>query len=371
MAKKQDVKQDDLVSIKPITDNQKREVSARAKSEVVLSIITKKQLLERIDSADPILRLIIAVLIDKTRDTIATSKSITQNRKHSVKEKSNSKTQITDLHLGLDVIQKIRYEKQLHEALEKNELEVHFQPIVSLDTQNIVGFESLTRWNSPENGKISPDVFMGIAEETSLIVPLGHWIIERSCQDFAAIQSALRKGLGNIPKLFCSINVSGRQIEDPDFFDVLQRATWANKIKPNQIKLEITERVIVSSKKVMQWIEKCREVGYSVALDDFGTGYSSLSYLSQIDANNIKIDKSFVDAMESDNKTFVILKSVIQMAHGLNKTVISEGIETAQQAKILKQIGCRYGQGYLFSKPLSKDDMVEFLLSKTSKKKAA
>ncbi|MCF8060225.1 MAG: EAL domain-containing protein [Bacteriovoracaceae bacterium] len=348
----------------------RREASAKANTEVVLSVVSKEALSERIDEADPIVRLLFTMMAKRTRETLKVNKSITQNKKLKIKATSNTNTEITDVNLGLDVIQKIRYEKELHEALENDEFMIHFQPIVSIDTQNVVGFEALTRWNSKEHGLVRPDLFMGIAEETSLIVPLGHWITETACREFGDIQKALVENLGKIPRLFCSINVSGRQMQDPKLFEILQKATWLNKIHPKQIKLEITERVFVDGSFVYDWISKCRNKGYSVALDDFGTGYSSLSSLHKIDANNLKVDKSFVQAMEDDHNTYVIVKSIVDMARGLNKTVIAEGIETTEQLKLLKKIGCKYGQGYLFSKPMSKTDVIEFLTKKPNKKVA-
>jgi sensor c-di-GMP phosphodiesterase-like protein len=310
------------------------------------------------------------MLIDRMRDTLKLNKKLSQKKEINVKQKKRKNTDITDINLGLDVIEKIRYEKELHEALERDEFTLHFQPIISVESQNVVGFEALTRWKSPEYGLVRPDIFMGIAEETSLIIPLGRWITERACQDFTYILEGLKSQLGKVPRLFCSINVSGRQLRDPKFFDVLQKATWMGKINPKQIKLEITERVLIDGNYVFDWIKKCREKGYSVALDDFGTGYSSLSYLNQIDANNIKIDKSFVQAMEEDHNTYVIVKSIIEMARGLNKTVIAEGIETTEQFQLLRDVGCKYGQGFLFARPMEKEDVVSFLLGKTQKKAA-
>lgn len=351
-------------------DGSRRETSAKANTDVVLSVVSKEALSERIDEADPIVRLLINMLAKRTRETLKVSKSITQKKKLKIKESRNSNTEITDINLGVDVIQKIRYEKELYEALENNQFRMHFQPIVSIETQNVVGFEALIRWNSPEHGLVRPDLFMGIAEETSLIVPLGHWITETACREFGEIQKSLVDKLGKIPRLFCSINVSGRQMQDPKLFEILQKATWLNKIHPKQIKLEITERVFVDGAFVYDWISKCREKGYSVALDDFGTGYSSLSSLHKINVNNLKVDKSFVDTIEDNHNNYVIVKSIIDMAHGLGKTVIAEGIESKSQLKLLKEMGCKYGQGYLFAKAMEKDQVIEFL-TRSSEKKAA
>lgn len=351
-------------------DGIRREASARAVSKVVLSVVSKEALSERIDEADPIVRLLINMLTKRTRQTLKVNKSISQNKKIKIRKTKNNNEEITDIHLGVNVIEKIRYEKELHEALENNEFRIQFQPIVSIDNLSVVGFEALTRWNSPEHGLVRPDIFMGIAEETSLIVPLGHWITETACREFGLIQKKMDEIIGKAPKFFCSINVSGRQMQDVKLFEILQKAAWINKLHPKQIKLEITERVFIDGTFVYDWISKCRKKGYSVALDDFGTGYSSLSALHKINVNNLKVDKSFVHAMEDDKNTAVIVKSIVDMAKGLKKSVIAEGIESVEQLKLLKKIGCKYGQGYYFSKPMGRDDVIEFLTSNAIKKVA-
>lgn len=355
-----------------IIDNSKREASAVANSNCILSVVSKVQLSERIDESDPIVRLLITMLLDRIRDSLKMSKTPTKNKtgKLALKVKKTKHSDITDVNLNVGVIEKIRFEKDLHAALEQDQFMLHFQPVINIDNQEIVGFEALTRWNSPEHGLVRPDLFMGIAEETSLIIPLGHWITRTAIEEFSRLKKEL-KAAGKPTKLFCSINVSGRQFADPEFFDILQKACWAGKIRPQEIKLEITERVLVTGQFVFDWIKKCTDIGYSVALDDFGTGYSSLSYLAQIDANNIKIDKSFVQAMEEDQKTYVIVESVINMAKGLGKTIIAEGIETESQYKILKKMGCEYAQGYLFSRPQKIDDIIEIMTAEEPFKKVA
>ncbi len=198
---------------------------------------------------------------------------------------------LSDYKTNADVVEKIKLEKSLKNALDANEFRIHYQPIIDVKTNRIAGFEALMRWNNPDRGMVRPDIFMGIAEETSLIVPIGHWIIKKTFRDFAKLKQNLRKeGVPEEP-LFLSINIAAKQFNDPNLFSVLNDTAKYYSVKPNEIKLEITERVLLAGNFVFDWISKARKMGYSVALDDFGTGYSSLSYLANLEVNNLKIDK--------------------------------------------------------------------------------
>ena len=218
------------------------------------------------------------------------------------------------------------------------------------------------RWNNPDRGIVRPDIFMGIAEETSLIVPIGHWIIKKSFRDFAKLKQNLKAEGVYKRKLFLSINIAAKQFNDPNLFDVINDTAKYYSIKPAEIKLEITERVLIAGAFVFDWISKARKMGYSVALDDFGTGYSSLSYLSNLEVNNLKIDKSFVEKMIKDPKSKSIVKSLLQMSKDLNLSVIAEGVETHAEWEMLKSFGCTFIQGYYFSKPIPMAE-VFFMLS--------
>ena len=247
---------------------------------------------------------------------------------------------------------------------------MHYQPILDFKTGNIAGFEALMRWNSPERGMVRPDIFMGVAEETSLIIPMGQWIIQRVCYDFARLKKKMIAAGTYDDKLFIGINIAVKQFNDPKLFKVLNECAKKYKLKTSEIKLEITERVLIAGDFVFDWIRKAREEGYSVALDDFGTGYSSLSYLANLEVNNIKIDKSFVDKIVKDKKTASIVQSIVKLSHALNLTVIAEGVETKEEWDLLKEYGCNYMQGYLYSKPLKLSDLIEMMIEKEIKKVA-
>jgi EAL domain-containing protein (putative c-di-GMP-specific phosphodiesterase class I) len=203
---------------------------------------------------------------------------------------------------------------------------------------------------------------MGIAEETSLIVPIGKWVMEKACYSLAQMEKAIR-GKGSHEPLFMSINISGRQFHDVHFFDHLTNAVKVNNIDSKQIKLEVTERIFMEGPAAIHAIKKCRSLGFPVALDDFGTGFSSLSYLAQFQVDNLKVDQSFIRRMLKDERTFVITQAIIAMANGLNVPVVAEGIEKDDDFRALHDMHCRYGQGYLFSRPLPYDEALDLLLN--------
>ena len=171
-------------------------------------------------------------------------------------------------------------------------------------------------------------------------------------------------------KLFIGINIAVKQFRDPKLFEVLNTAVKKYDLDPSEIKLEITERVLIAGDFVFDWIKKARAMGYSVALDDFGTGYSSLSYLSNLEVNNLKIDKSFVEKVTTDKKTASIVKTIINLSHDLNLTVIAEGIQTKEEWNFLKNLNCNFMQGYLYSEPVKLSELVEMMTAKEIKKVA-
>lgn len=341
-----------------IIDGTKRSATARALSHCKLSVVSKTQLIERLEDADPVVRLLISMLMDRIRRS---NKRVGARPTLVQKIQAAKKKHVNDIDFTKDVIEKIRFEKELHQALAKEEFSLHFQPIFDFKSGMLGGFEALARWDSPEHGMVRPDIFMGIAEETSLIVPLGQWIIKKACLEFANVIKKFTDQEAYKSDIFISINVSGRQMSDPKFFEVLQKSVWSNGLKPKQIKLEITERVLVGGTYVFEWIRRCRDMGFSIALDDFGTGYSSMAYLNQLEVNNIKIDKSFVQDMNENPNTKVIVRNLIKMAKGLQKQVIAEGVETEAQYQTLKKMGATYAQGYLLSRPLPIEKIEAYL----------
>jgi len=345
-----------------VIDGSPRSASAVAIELCELVMVSSEAISERIDSADPIVRLLISMLLKRMRFTNHSAKRVQG------KEPPITQSLAIDLiephavsHQTQEVLEKMRIESELKQALSSDEFALHFQPIIDLQRRTIAGFEALIRWSSPDRGLVRPDIFMGIAEETSLIVPIGKWVMEKACYSLAMMEKAMR-AKGSSEPLFMSINISGRQFHDVHFFEDLTNAVKINGIDSKQVKLEVTERIFMEGPAAIHAIKKCRSLGFPVALDDFGTGFSSLSYLAQFQVDNLKVDQSFIRRMLRDERTFVITQAIVAMANGLHVPVVAEGIETLEDYRALCDMNCRYGQGYVFSRPLPFDDALNLLL---------
>ena len=333
-----------------IIDSSPRSASVRASENCQLSLISKEQLNSRISEADSIVKLLMHILLKRIR--------LETYKRCRVKERVETKPSPTQAKRDAEdqmAIARIQFEKEIENALANNQLSVHYQPIFEMSSGQLAGFEALIRWKHPSKGWIKPDLFMEIAEEGALIVSIGQWVLKKSIEDLAKINEYSKV----CP--FMSINVSGRQIKDPLFFRVLQNSVQKSECDITQIKLEITERVLVDKKSIMKWISACQEIGLTVAIDDFGTGYSGLSSLAELNIDNFKIDKSFIEKLGQCKNNDIVVKGLIDMAHNLNISVVAEGVETEEQKEILKRMGCRYSQGYIYSKPLPIDALIRFV----------
>ncbi|MFY9328676.1 MAG: EAL domain-containing protein [Georgfuchsia sp.] len=237
-------------------------------------------------------------------------------------------------------------ETDMQLALRRGEFRLYYQPIVDIAENRLAGVEALIRWHHPEKGVVPPDAFIPVAEETGFIVDIGLWGLEAACRQIAAWQAEGRN-------LYMSLNVSGRQIPDGLPPQVLADAMARHGIEPWRLILEITEGVLMADlTNALQWVVAVRELGLRFYLDDFGTGYSSLSYLKRFPVSTVKVDKSFVRDMQKDAGDRALVEAVIVMAKSLGMSVVAEGVEMVEQLDILRAMGCHYGQGYYFSKPV-------------------
>ena len=264
----------------------------------------------------------------------------------------------------------MKLESELQQALQFDEFVPFYQPIFNISTGEFLGFESLIRWNSPSRGMVPPNVFIDLAEETSLIVPIGKWSLQTACRDLAKMKRKLKStGHGDGENLFVSVNLSGRQFLDPNFFNDLKEITSKYEISLDRSSWEVTERVFMQGKTAINAIAECRKLGFHVSLDDFGTGYSSLSYLAQFEVDSLKIDQAFVRKMFDTNKNKSLITAIINMCKGLNIPTIAEGVETEEQREFLEDLGANLGQGYLISKPLPFDEAFESLCDNINQNK--
>jgi diguanylate cyclase (GGDEF)-like protein/PAS domain S-box-containing protein len=238
-------------------------------------------------------------------------------------------------------------ERDLRLALARNELELYYQPKVELDRNQLSGVEGLVRWHHPERGLVPPGEFIGVAEETGLIVALGEWVLRRAC-----VQATSWLGLQ------MSVNISPVQFKQPDLIDTVRRALADSGLEPERLELEITEGILLqNTEAAMTTLRQLKDLGVRIAMDDFGTGYSSLSYLQKFPFDKIKIDRSFVSALETRTDADAIVRAVVGLGHSLGIETCAEGVETLEQLAFLKHEGCDEVQGYYFGRPMTAADL--------------
>jgi len=249
-------------------------------------------------------------------------------------------------------------ENDLRRAAERNEFLVYYQPIVDLACQRIVGFETLLRWQHPQRGIVSPSEFMTIAEETGLILPISWWVMAQACQQMQRWGQQFPQST----KLSISVNLTGRHFQQTNLIPQLEAILSETGFPPERLRLEVTEGVLIENKEVaIAALEQIRAMGIGVYMDDFGTGYSSLSYLHRFPIDTLKIDRTFIAPLDHEDHSLTIVHTIIALAQALQLTVVAEGIETQGQCHMLQRMGCTYGQGYFFARPLPTAKVEELL----------
>lgn len=256
------------------------------------------------------------------------------------------------------VLKRARIEAEMRTGIENGEFNLKFQPIVELSTERIVGIEALLRWDHPRGIQIGPDEFIPIAEEVNLILPLGKFVLYKACAQAGRWNRTIAQG----SRLTVTVNISSRQFLDDGFFDMVKDACSKGGIMPSDLILEITESTMLHNvEDTVKKLEEIKSLGIRLAVDDFGTGYSSLSYLHKFPISILKVDRSFVENIGASREAAAMVRAIISMSETLKMTTIAEGIEDAGQAEILDMMGCKWGQGYFFARPLDADQVEEFL----------
>ncbi|QFG02548.1 putative bifunctional diguanylate cyclase/phosphodiesterase [Tepidiforma bonchosmolovskayae] len=251
--------------------------------------------------------------------------------------------------LDADPAERFDLDNGLRRAVERNELQLLYQPIVDLETGALVGMEALLRWNHPHRGVLSPATFIAVAEETGEIVRIGNWVMEEACRETARVQQ-LRPGL----PLTVSVNISAAEFRQADLPGRVRRILESTGLEPHALTLELTESVLLhDTAAAMASLDELGRLGVGLALDDFGTGYSSLSYLQRLPVDTLKIDQSFVGRLGADPASGPLTRAIVEMGHALGMRVVAEGVETEWQLAYLREIGCQLGQGRLFAGPLA------------------
>lgn len=336
-----------------VIDRAPRSACADAITEVIATEIRADQLRTRLDEADPILRGLVIGLLSRYRRGLRAARVGVLTESEHVPPTDAAVDQQRRL------ADKIRLERELLEAIDRDELRVVFQPIYDLRKSEIAGFEALVRWDHFTRGPVSPGEFIALAEETSLIVPVGHYALRKSCQLLAELDLRLRGRASP----WIAVNISGRQSAVPDFADLLARTAHEAGVSPTRLKAEITESLALDYDRVSELIARCREYGIGVSLDDFGTGYSGLGHLYRLDFDSIKLDQSFVRPLPHDRKAAALVRGIAGLLTGMGAEMVAEGVETIEQARMLKGFGVRYLQGWLIGRPEDPAKSIPMLLN--------
>ncbi|MGK2962444.1 MAG: putative bifunctional diguanylate cyclase/phosphodiesterase [Gemmatimonadaceae bacterium] len=274
------------------------------------------------------------------------------------KAAGRARYELFDRAMHTDALARLQLETDLRRAVEHGEFRLHYQPVVSLRTGRVTGFEALVRWEHPERGLVQPADFIPVAEETGLIVPMGSWVLFEACRQVKEWQSAHPR----TSPISIGVNLSARQFSQPGLIEQITRALENTGILPSTLRLEITESAIIDKGRYASSIlSQIRALGVHVYLDDFGTGYSSLSYLHGLPIHGIKIDRTFIGNMETDENNLRLVRTILTLAEVIGVRAEAEGISSADQLRELRSLNCEQGQGYLFSAPITREAVEELL----------
>lgn len=313
----------------------------------------------KLDHSEPVVTTSIGISLFPSDGTdVPTLLKNADTAMYRAKEHGRNNYQFFTVEMNTRALERLSLEGAMRTALKRNEFLLHYQPQVDIQSGNIIGLEALVRWQHPEQGLVSPGVFIPVAEDSGLIVPLGEWVVQEACSQY---RRWLDEGL---PVVRIAINLSGRQFVRQDLLGMIRAALKKARIEPQCLELELTESAIMENvNETIETLRALRKLGVHLSIDDFGTGYSSMAYLKRFTIDKLKIDQSFIRDLATDSDDAAIVTATIAMAHNLNLTVIAEGVETQDQLKFLKDNGCEQMQGYYFSRPLPAAQITDLLRS--------
>lgn len=326
----------ELLGETALFDSNLRTFNAKALTACEFVVIKKDRLFEKVNTSDKMVQLIVRILLRRLKEVQDTAKATESDK-------------LTDA-------KKIKFETDVNLAFFNKEFRIYHQPIVNLETGKTVGSEALIRWDNPTLGIVSPVDFVESLESSSMIVPVGYWILEECFKQHAIIAQK-----ANNKDFTICINLSVRQLMHHKFTETLSALSEKYKINPKNFKLETNEKVLAEGALVFEVLKNCQKMGFLISLDDFGTGFASLQYLSLMPINVIKIERSFIKNISKVPRIAAMVDSIIYMAKRMNITIIAQGIETEGECRLLVGMGCKHGQGYLFSKPVDFQSFLNML----------
>lgn len=335
-----------------LIDKAPRTATIRALDDCKLLEITQDDFSQRLEKADPILKMTIQVILTRYRDTLARS-GIMNNKD------ANMLAEAIELEYAQSTtaFESVKIENDFKSALQKGEITLHYQPIINLKTARVGGFEALMRWNHPELGPISPAQFIPVIEDSGYIVEASQWALKESLAALKRIE-----GRTGHDDYFMSVNFSSQDFAADGFVESVYDALSTTDVKPQNLHLEITERLLMGQPdQAKDTLEMCRKAGMGISIDDFGTGYSSLSYLHYFPIDTLKIDQSFIRQMRDDSNVKALVKSIIHLSQSMELKTIAEGAEEIEEVQILKELGCDLVQGYYFAKPMPENEAIAFI----------
>lgn len=340
-----------------LVDNLPRTASAVAAETTTLIAINSQLFFDKLKHSDPLLAHLLGLVVSRFRAS---------------NTGSGHADEAVVAHLSAlhdYAVRNIRASQDMSEAIERGEFLVYYQPVVHLADGSLAGFEALVRWRRQDGGLVNPAEFIALAENTGLILPLGRWTLGEALRGQQLLQQAMDRYHPGRAALFMSVNLSARQLLDADELETVMAVIRDSGVNPQQVKLEITESMMMDNVDLaIEAMHRLKRQGMLLAIDDFGTGYSSLSYLERMPLDNLKIDQSFVRAMRTKANGHRIARAIAALAHELGMDSIAEGVEEVADEAALKQLGCKYGQGYLYARPLSQADALDYIAQRGSER---
>lgn len=325
-----------------LIDHQPRTATARAQDKVVLITIQRQLVNELLEKTDPIVRHLLLVILDRYRNKRGTSLPQSAAQQLDQAEVTTQRNALRG-----EATQKLTMANDIGRALVKDEFEMYYQPICALSSGQVAGYEALIRWRHPRDGLVSPLDFLWLAEQTGQIREIGLWTLERACRDWSVLRKSTKVALP-----FVSVNMSPSQLTGDSFVEDVKSIITRHRMPPTELKLELTETVIINKPDVaLHLLKQLTELGSTLAIDDFGTGHSSLETLNRYPIGTMKVDRSFTNTMLTSAQSWEIVNSSIQLAHSLGMDVVAEGIETEEVRMKLLELKCNFGQGWLFGRP--------------------